>query len=215
MTQKERASRPSGKSITLLPRTEPLDRAARDDGVEPAVELVPAIAENIRRLRVQRGLKTSDLASRSGLSASLIDRIEQGDETPTIRRLWGLATALGVPFAQLVQQEPRSESRAQAEAQRVKRRAVVRPPSSGVQRTELYELTVPPGGREQESAGSPDTHETLLVTSGRLVVQMHGREHVLAAGDALAVPGGARRTYENRGAEPVVAYLKVSPPELD
>lgn len=218
MTQKDRASRDSGKSFSLLPRTEPLDRAARDDGAEPAVELVPAIAENIRRLREQRGLSTPDLASSSGLSEPLLARIEQGDETPTIRLLWSVATALGVPFAQLVRQEPQSDIRAvepPAPAPRIKRRAVVSTPSSGTQRTELYELTVPPGGSEVESSGTPGSHENLLVTAGRLHVLVNGQQHVLGAGDALAISDGARRSYENRGNEPVVLYLKVSPTELD
>lgn len=51
---------------------------------------------DIRRFRLERGLTLQDLASRAGISAERLGRLEISGATPDARRRWAIANALGV-----------------------------------------------------------------------------------------------------------------------
>src|SRR6478735_1965855 len=59
------------------------------------------IAERVRELRAQRGLSLEALATRAGVSRSMISLIERGESSPTAVVLERLATGLGVVLAHL------------------------------------------------------------------------------------------------------------------
>src|SRR3954467_13245133 len=59
------------------------------------------IAERVRELRAARGLSLDALASKSGVSRSMISLVERGESSPTAVVLEKLAGALGVMLAAL------------------------------------------------------------------------------------------------------------------
>ena len=59
------------------------------------------IAERIRELRAAQRLSLDAIASKSGVSRSMISLIERGESSPTAVVLERLATGLGVPLASL------------------------------------------------------------------------------------------------------------------
>lgn len=61
-----------------------------------------AIAGTMRELRKAAGLTLSDLASRSGLAASTLSKIENGQMSPTYDTLHSLAEGLQVDITELV-----------------------------------------------------------------------------------------------------------------
>ena len=66
---------------------------------EPAVEAHPThgIGARLARLRVDRGVKVSQLARVVGVSPSLISQIERGQSRPSVSTLFELAQALDAP----------------------------------------------------------------------------------------------------------------------
>jgi transcriptional regulator with XRE-family HTH domain len=58
---------------------------------------------NLRRLREERGLSQEAVGDRAGMTQSQYARIERGDVDPTLKTLKRLATALGVPTSELLQ----------------------------------------------------------------------------------------------------------------
>ena len=59
------------------------------------------IAERVRELRAAQGLSLDALASKSGVSRSMISLIERGESSPTAVVLEKLAAGLGVTLASL------------------------------------------------------------------------------------------------------------------
>jgi transcriptional regulator with XRE-family HTH domain len=55
-----------------------------------------ALAENLRRLRLERFLSQAELARRAGLHALTVTRLEAGATAPTTRTVRALAEALSV-----------------------------------------------------------------------------------------------------------------------
>lgn len=63
-------------------------------------------AERIRQLRRGQSLSQEALALRANLNPAYFGQIERGLKCPTIDTLYKIATALGVPPAELLSQQP-------------------------------------------------------------------------------------------------------------
>src|SRR4029077_6744400 len=66
-----------------------------------ATDLNERIAERVRELRAKRGLSLDALASKSGVSRSMISLVERGESSPTAVVVEKLAGGLGVMLAAL------------------------------------------------------------------------------------------------------------------
>jgi transcriptional regulator with XRE-family HTH domain len=71
------------------------------------------VGRNVRRLRLERGVNLSDLASSAGISLAMLSRLEKGDVTPSLETLVALAEALGTSAAVLLKDEAVQQSDAQ------------------------------------------------------------------------------------------------------
>jgi transcriptional regulator with XRE-family HTH domain len=65
-------------------------------------ELIDLVGENIRRVRLRRGLTQANLARRSGISAKQLGRIERGEYEPLLTNLLRVSAALGVDPGELL-----------------------------------------------------------------------------------------------------------------
>ena len=72
----------------------------------PAVGTVSeALGSRIRAERRLAGMTVRGLATRAGLSPSLISQVERGRATPSVGTLWSIATELGLSVADLFNDE--------------------------------------------------------------------------------------------------------------
>jgi transcriptional regulator with XRE-family HTH domain len=69
------------------------------------MELRRIVAQNLRRLRQDRGLTQEELADRAGLNRNYVGMVERKENAPTVDTLEALAKALDIdPTALLVKQ---------------------------------------------------------------------------------------------------------------
>lgn len=61
-----------------------------------------SMAQRVKALRESRGLSMSELARRSGVSKSLISRVEAGGEEIRLESLRAISDALGIPHGELL-----------------------------------------------------------------------------------------------------------------
>ncbi|WP_338041767.1 helix-turn-helix transcriptional regulator [Methylobacterium organophilum] len=62
-----------------------------------------AVADNVRRLRLQRGLSQEELASQAGLHRNYVGGIERGERNVSVDNIGRLARALGVTPSTLLE----------------------------------------------------------------------------------------------------------------
>lgn len=63
--------------------------------------LEKAIGRQVRRYRRELGLTITDMCARTGLSAGMVSKIENGNTSPSLATLRSLSTALNVPVTAL------------------------------------------------------------------------------------------------------------------
>jgi len=164
------------------------------------------IAQQVRDLRAARGLSLETLATRCGVSRSMISLIERGESSPTAVLLEKLATGLNVNLASLFD-APR------AAADPVARGAdqpTWRDPQSGYLRRNvspsgfaspirIVEVRFPPGARVAYETGARETRvdQQIWVLEGSIDVTLGDVRHRLHAGDCLAMVLDQPIAYHN------------------
>lgn len=187
-----------------------------DPQLTPAVsDVLPAVAANLRRLRTRKGFSLERLARASGVSRAMLGQIELAKSAPTVNVLWRIATALHTTFSSLLGGESENTVLVLREHTAARLRSAdglftsrpLFPFGRGPRRTEFYELRLAPGGVELASAHPPDTTENLVVSSGRLAIHVHGKEHILETGDAIMFRADVEHSYRNLADTPTVMFL--------
>ncbi|HUD52514.1 MULTISPECIES: helix-turn-helix transcriptional regulator [Alphaproteobacteria] len=66
------------------------------------MDMRKTVGDNVRRIRLKKGLTQEQFAEISGFSQQYISGLEQGRRNPTVVTLYELATALGVSHLDLL-----------------------------------------------------------------------------------------------------------------
>jgi transcriptional regulator with XRE-family HTH domain len=167
---------------------------------ETASDLNQRIAGRARELRAACGLSLSALASKCGVSRSMISLIERGESSPTAVVLEKLAAGLNVTLASLFDAPAAA---GQAPASPVARRADQpqwQDPASGYVRRnvsppgvpqpmKIVEVHFPPGRRVAFETGPRETriYQQIWVLEGSIDVTLGPDRHRLRLGDCLAM----------------------------
>lgn len=176
------------------------------------------VAENLRRLRTEKGFSLEMLAQSSGVSRSRLGQIERGEANPSIATLWEIAKALRVEFSALVT--------APGTDRVVVRRGDVEPmvedrgrlrtyPLFGLDPTlgfEVYSTEIDPGGHLEAVPHSEGTREVVTVLAGELVLTVGDERYVLGCGDAMRFAADLPHGYRNEGSGPTAFSMLVCYP---
>jgi XRE family transcriptional regulator, regulator of sulfur utilization len=152
----------------------------------------PQVGVALAALREQRSLSLDELSRQAGVSKSMLSQIERGQANPTVAVVWRLATALGVPLAELLGEDKPAEpllATVPAHATPMlaspdgKCELRILGPIELAGRFEWYHLSMQPGGTLDSQAHEPGTREHLTVHGGTLEVQAGAERARLRAGE--------------------------------
>lgn len=190
----------------------PADSSASCGLPEPGLDVV--VGANMREFRNQRNLTLDELARLTGVSRTLLGQIEVGKIPPSVSVVWKIASALNLPFSALITSaEPfdtcvlrgADAKRLASPDGRFSSRALY---SLGDKPdAEFYELYLAPHSREDAQAHQPGTRENLVVTTGRLELQIGAERFELVKGDAIVFTADVPHVYVNPGSEECWMYL--------
>lgn len=163
-----------------------------DEELRAASTLARRVGLLIRSVRLARGESLGDVARASGLSKTILARIERGEGNPSLDTLWRISQAMDVPLGTLVAdpgERPRTrvvragggEALPGDEGMEASLLHAVR----GEFRPEFYALGFRRGVEQRREAHLPGTEEVIVCVSGVLLAGPLGEEAELRAGDAL------------------------------
>lgn len=172
------------------------------------------LAVNLRRMRIAHHLSLSELARATGMSKATLSGIENARANPTVETLAGLAAALRVSFAELLEEPSLGEIRvvraAQAQAAREAAPRRLLEERSSDASVEVFELTLA-GHQVHEVEARPTGARThVYVLEGSLIAGPAERYSELATGDYASFPADAAQVYEAaRGAARALLLTQV------
>lgn len=196
-----------------------MPKGAPGEAEEETTELDAIVGENLRRLRTERSWSLDVLAGMSGVGRQTLGQIELGRAVPNLGTLWKIANAFGVPFSALLARPTSQTTRLfrRTNAKKIEgadgrfsSRALFSPDDKGS--FEFYELFLAARAREDAEAHAPGTREHLLVTQGRLVLELGSETFELAQGDAIAFTADVKHAYVNPSNEPCLMSLVMTYP---
>jgi transcriptional regulator with XRE-family HTH domain len=188
--------------------------ASRETPPLGAPGLSQIIGANLRHLRTKKGLSLERLSKASGVSRAMLGKMELGRSMPTIKVLWKIARALGVPFSALIRDpadvQPtvvRSETASllTSRDRTFVSHALFRLDAPRV--VEFYELRLAPAAVERAVPHPPGTKETLVVADGSLGVVVAGKRHHLGRGDAISFAADVPHEYWNESMTALRMFL--------
>ena len=170
------------------------------EAAEAASDLNQRIADRVRELRAAHGLSLDALASKSGVSRSMISLIERGESSPTAVVLEKLAAGLSVMLASLFDAPAAAAQPSGGPLARRDDQPTWRDPASGYLRRnvsppgmpqpmQIVEVRFPPGGRVAFETGLRDVrvYQQVWVLDGTIDITLGVERHRLREGDCLAM----------------------------
>jgi transcriptional regulator with XRE-family HTH domain len=178
--------------------------------------LFQAMSENIRRFRLARGWSQQELGDRSRVSRTMIVRIESGEGNVSLATLGRIALAFGVPFTEIVQDQPRTEPDS-LESRRIQVWQGSRPGTRvtllesfvGQRMMDVFEMRLAPGDRYQGEPDQAGTRELVYVVSGALALEHEDGERGLKARESLVFVSDRQYAFRNDGKGPVCFLVSV------
>ncbi|MCP2256176.1 transcriptional regulator, XRE family with cupin sensor [Prauserella aidingensis] len=184
-----------------------------------AESLARAIGTRLKQERAAHGWTLDQLAQSAGVSRRMVVSVEQGAVNPSVGTLLRLSDALGVALPALVEPPAPKAAKVTRAGQGAALwtgeqggRGVLVASTEPPEVIELWNWTLAPGDRHESEAHAAGTRELLQVLEGTLTVEVHGRSHVLADGDALVFHGDAEHSYFNPNDDPARFTLCVHEP---
>jgi transcriptional regulator with XRE-family HTH domain len=182
---------------------------------EAVLDVNRRLAERVRHLRASRRLSLDALATKSGVSRSMISLIERGESSPTAAVLDKLAAGLDVTLASLF--EVPIAARASTNGPVARRAAQLewRDPASGyvrrnvsppgvAQPMQIVEVRFPAGGRVAFESSGRDLriYQQVWMIEGTLEITLGAECHRLRDGDCLAMQLDAPMLFHNPTRKP-------------
>ena len=187
----------------------------------PAAE-PPRVGATLAALRQSRALSLDELSRMAGVSKSMLSQIERSQANPTVAVVWRLATALGVPLAELLGGAPATAEPAMGFVPAHGAPSLRSPdglcelrilgPIELAGQFEWYALTVQPGGVLESTPHEDGTREHLTVQSGTLDVSTGQETQRLKLGETARYAADRPHAIRNAGKTVVSAWLVVVHP---
>lgn len=167
--------------------------------------VVDALPQRLRQLRLEAGLTIEALASSSGVSRSMISKIERGEANPTASILAQLAEGLNMTISFLLGEQTQQKIVLIHQEEQL----LFRDPETGVERRSLgphavgrtidfVSYRIPPG----QKAGPfvphpPGVMEYIAVTQGGMIATLGSQQITLKCGDSLVYGADLTHSYLN------------------
>ncbi|UPR48542.1 helix-turn-helix transcriptional regulator [Vibrio cyclitrophicus] len=179
------------------------------------------VSHNLKRIRKEKGWSLDATAKATGVSKAMLGQIERGESSPTVAKLWQIATGLNVSFSSLIMScssnelvslfrdanELRDESLNKGFSV-----SVVFPfePSLGF---EIYELGLAENYEHFSEPHSTGVIEHILCISGRMAVFFDDIWYELSPGQAVRFNAEQPHGYKNIGTEKAVFHNIIHYPD--
>lgn len=175
----------------------------------------------IKNIRIKKGIMLKEVASKCGISSSMLSQIEKGNANPSLNTIREIANTLDVPLFKFFL-ELEKEDNGIVILKKENRKIIT---SKNV----TYELLSPdvPTAIEcmkmiltkkgSESSITPKAHkgeEIAVLLRGKVKITIEDQSCIMEQGDSVHIPSLKPHKWTNIGNEEAVVIFAVTPPEF-
>lgn len=178
--------------------------------------------EKLRQVRERKGYTLKVVASRAGVSESLVSQIERNKVSPAIDTLLTLADVLDINveflFDEFRRSRPvkiiRNDQRRKIEEDTVWYEELAKPSESdGIHSIESYVITIPEGDHTHRGSYGHLGTEFGFILEGKAGFKYESQTYTLEEGDSISFSASVPHTLSNVGKGVMKALWVVSPPQ--
>jgi transcriptional regulator with XRE-family HTH domain len=158
------------------------------------------VGARLKRLRGQRGMTLTGVATATGISKSTLSRLETGQRRPTLELLLALSHAYRVPLDDLVAAPEQGDPRVQLKPGRVKGRTVI-PLTRQPDGMQAWKIVIPTSKVTPEPRAH-DGYEWIYVLSGHMRFVLGDQDWVLGPGEVASFDTKVPHWFGSTGDEP-------------
>jgi transcriptional regulator with XRE-family HTH domain len=186
-------------------------------------QINPRLGRILKTYREKTGRNQGDVASKAGISVSMLSQIERGIVAPSIETLMMVCSVLDLDVSQLFRMvasnEPQvrihhSDERLRNEVGGVHYEQLMTS-TQGSWQAEMILLEVAPGCSTTFSGGGHEGVEMGYVLAGEAVLTVDANEYRISKGDSIHFSSHLSHQLRNRGKSPFKAIWSISPPHVD
>ena len=161
------------------------------------------LGNNLRKLRVERGLSLDETAKITGVSKAMLGQVERGESSPTVSSLWKIAAGLRVTFSSLMAATPTIyASHSLNEFQPIyaaEKKLVLYNifPFDPVTGFDYFHILIKAGCHYESPTHSNVQEEFIIVTKGKIKVSVGEQVFLLCEGDSIRFRGNESHSYAN------------------
>jgi transcriptional regulator with XRE-family HTH domain len=173
--------------------------------MEVSMDISQIIADNLKRLRIERNLSLGQLSEECQISKVMLSQIEKGDTNPTINTLWKIANGLKVPYTALLEQQEnntivvKKEETESLVAEDGNYRIYCYYTNSPNRNFELFQIELDEGCSYTSIGHSEKSQEYIMVIEGVLTITVNEEAYTLYPNDTISFIASVRHTYCNSG----------------
>lgn len=186
-------------------------------------QVVPRLGRILKTYREKTGRNQGDVASKAGISVSMLSQIERGMVSPSIETLMMVCSVLDMDASHLFRmvaadEHPvrilRSGERLRNEVGGVRYEQLMTSTQSGWQ-SEMFLLEVASGCSTTFSGGGHEGVEMGYVLDGEAVLTVDASDYPVYKGDSINFSSHLPHQLRNSGKKLFRAIWSISPPHVD
>jgi transcriptional regulator with XRE-family HTH domain len=186
-------------------------------------QMIPRLGRILKTYREKTGRNQGDVASKAGISVSMLSQIERGMVAPSIETLMMVCAVLDLNASQLFRMVAADEHpvRIHHRGERLRNEVggvhyeQLMTSMQGNWQSEMFLLEVAPGCSTTFSGGGHEGVEMGFVLAGEAVLTVDATDYAVSKGDSIHFSSHLPHQLRNCGKRSFRAVWSISPPHVD
>lgn len=172
------------------------------DGSSSIGDVLAEVGPRLRRVRTERDVTLTELATATGISKSTLSRLESGQRKPSLELLLPIAMAHRIPLDELVGAPAVGDPRIRLKAQKRRGGRIVIPLTRQPRGAHAWKVVIPPE-RGEPQLRTHEGYEWLYVLAGELRLIIAGHDVTMQPGEVAEFDTRVPHWFGPAGHQPV------------
>lgn len=164
------------------------------------------IGSQLKQARTEQGWSLDLTSEKTGVSKAMLGQIERGESSPTVARLWKIASGFDLPLSYFFGDITGNKASERLLTSDQGMSIVTLFPFDSQTKTEIHALTLSPLHQHMSLPHNSGVVEHILVIAGEMEYFLDDKWHRLAQGEVVKFAANVKHGYRNSSAKQVIFH---------